>query len=61
MIMHYVYFVIYFLIGFGILFAILAIFISFNNSKQKRIEQKLLEREFIAKYGSEPIRMALDE
>jgi hypothetical protein len=61
MIMHFVYFIICFLIGFGILFVILAIFISFNNSKQKRIEQKLLEREFIAKYGREPIRMAFED
>jgi hypothetical protein len=61
MIMHFVYIVICILIGLGILFAILAILISFNNSKQKRIEQNLLEREFIEKYGREPIRMAFDD
>lgn len=38
----------------GIAATILIILVSLNNGKQQRIEQKLLEKEFIEKYGRKP-------
>jgi uncharacterized membrane-anchored protein YhcB (DUF1043 family) len=49
--------VVYILVGLflvvGIAVTILIIIVSLNNGKQQRIEQELLEKEFIEKYGRE--------
>jgi ABC-type lipoprotein release transport system permease subunit len=49
--------VVYILIGLflvvGIAVTILIIIVSLNNGKQQRIEQELLEKEFIEKHGRE--------
>ena len=49
--------VVYILVGLflvvGIAVTILIIIVSLNNGKQQRIEQELLEKEFIEKHGRE--------
>ena len=59
--MNMVHLLLFFFLGIGIITTIIAFLLGLNNQKQRKIEEEILEKEYIAKYHRKPERTELED